>query len=284
MTNPTRNSKPDGPTVPLAVWPIAQRSAADVGQHRYHTECVEHSGGIQPALARRIIEEYSASGDLVVDPACGVGTTLIEAAAVGRRAIGLERDRCSVTTAKKNVRCALEGRRRDLANVRVGQARTLTRRLGDVAGTVDLVCTSSALLDACRRPSGGGPRSRKAVKEKQAADPEMAPEEIYAGCYNLLRPGGILAVVTRSSRRRGVLADGPGASVALAKRAGFIYLQHVVAIDATIRDGSLVAHPSSGQRVTLRRSLGRGEPAHLVTHHDVAVLRRPTSSESAHVN
>jgi SAM-dependent methyltransferase len=282
MTNPTRNSKPAGPTVPLAVWPIAQRSAEDVGQRRYHPEC-ENSGAIQPALARRIIEEYSASGDLVVDPACGVGTTLIEAAAVGRRAVGLESDRCSVTTARKNVRCALDGPRRDLATVRVGQARTLTRSLGDVAGTVDLVCTSSALLDACRRTSGGGPRSRKAVKEMQAADPEMAPEEIYAGCYNLLRPGGILVVVTRSSRQRGVLSDGPGASVALAKRAGFIYLQHVVAIDATICDGSLVTHPSSGQRVALRRSLGRGEPAHLVTHHDVAVLRRPTSSESAHV-
>jgi SAM-dependent methyltransferase len=284
MTNPTRNSKPAGPTVPLAVWPIAQRSAAAVGQHRCHTEYVEHSGGIRPALTRRIIEEYSASGDLVVDPACGVGTTLIEAAVVGRRAIGLERDRCSVTTAKKNVRCALEGRRRNLANVRVGQPRTLTRRLGDVVGTVDLVCTSSALLKDCRRTSGASERSRKAVKEKQAADPEMAPEEIYAGCYNLLRPGGILAVVTRSSRRRGVLADGPGAAVALAKWAGFIYLQHVVAIDATICDGSLVAHPFSRQQVALRRSLGRGEPAHLITHHDVAVLRRPTSSESAHVN
>lgn len=283
MTNPTRNSKPAGPTVPLAVWPIAQRSAEDVGQRRYHPEC-EDSGAIQPALARRIIEEYSASGDLVVDPACGVGTTLIEAAVVGRRAIGLERDRCSVTTARKNVRCALEGSRRDLVNVRVGQARTLTRGLGDVAGTVALVCTSSALLNAFWRPTGGGPRSRGAVKQDQAVDPEMAPEEMYAGCYNLLRPDGILVVVTRSSRQRGVLADGPGASVALAKRVGFIYLQHVVAIDATICDGSLVAHPSSGQRVALRRSLGRGEPAHLVAHHDVAVLRRPTSSESAHVN
>jgi SAM-dependent methyltransferase len=284
MTNPPRNSKPAGPTVPLAVWPIAQRSAAPVGQPRYHPECAEDSGAIQPALARRVIEEYSASGDLVVDPACGVGTTLIEAAVVGRRAIGLERDRCSVTTARKNVRCALEGRRRDLANVRVGQACMLTRRLGDVTGTVDLICTSSALLDACRRAPGGGPRSRKAVKETQAVDPEMALDEIYAGCHNLLRPGGILVVVTRSSRQRGVLADGPGTSVALAKRAGFTYLQHVVAIDATICDGSLVAHPSSGQRVALRRSLGRGEPAHLVAHHDVAVLRRPTRSESAHVN
>lgn len=43
-----------------------------------------------PALARRAIETYSDPGDLVVDPMCGIGTTLVEAADLGRRAAGVE--------------------------------------------------------------------------------------------------------------------------------------------------------------------------------------------------
>jgi DNA modification methylase len=43
-----------------------------------------------PALARRAIETYSERGDLVVDPMCGIGTTIVEAVDLGRRAVGVE--------------------------------------------------------------------------------------------------------------------------------------------------------------------------------------------------
>jgi modification methylase len=36
-----------------------------------------------PALARRAIETYSDRGDLVVDPMCGIGTTIVEAVDIG---------------------------------------------------------------------------------------------------------------------------------------------------------------------------------------------------------
>ena len=43
-----------------------------------------------PELARRIIEAYSAPGDLIVDPMCGSGTVVVEGAAMGLRCIGVE--------------------------------------------------------------------------------------------------------------------------------------------------------------------------------------------------
>lgn len=43
-----------------------------------------------PELARRAISAYSDLGDLVVDPMCGIGTTLVEAIHLGRNAFGIE--------------------------------------------------------------------------------------------------------------------------------------------------------------------------------------------------
>ena len=43
-----------------------------------------------PALAREAIRRYSQPGELVLDPMCGIGTTLVEAIHLGRQALGVE--------------------------------------------------------------------------------------------------------------------------------------------------------------------------------------------------
>lgn len=45
-------------------------------------------GGFPPALVRYFIGAYSRPGDVILDPFCGKGTTLLEAAVAGRRAVG----------------------------------------------------------------------------------------------------------------------------------------------------------------------------------------------------
>ena len=45
-------------------------------------------GGKPLWLMQRLVEDYSRPGDLVVDPCCGAGTTLVAALRSGRRAIG----------------------------------------------------------------------------------------------------------------------------------------------------------------------------------------------------
>jgi tRNA G10 N-methylase Trm11 len=236
-----------------------------------------------PSLARRIVEEYSKAGDLVLDPMCGIGTTLAEAAAAWRRTIGIELEPRWVVLAEENLDHVLPENQRPLAQVRTGNARSLPRLLGDVAGTIDLVCTSpptawdTPTLGKTRCGTGRSPNLGRARGDSY----QVAMVEIYAGCLEVLRPGGMLVVVTKNTRRKGGMLDRAGETVSLTRTLGFTYLQHVIALHAAIRDDSLGARPSFGQRTAIRREIERGEPAHLVVHEDVTVLRKPEAESEA---
>ncbi len=56
----------------------------DMSLHRM----MSRVGGFPPSLARYLIGAYSKPGDVVLDPFCGKGTTLLEACAAGRQAVG----------------------------------------------------------------------------------------------------------------------------------------------------------------------------------------------------
>jgi site-specific DNA-methyltransferase (adenine-specific) len=63
-----------------------------------------HPSVYPPELVRRLIRMYSYAGDLVLDPFAGVGTTLIAAAELGRRAVGYEIHPTHWAVARKRLR------------------------------------------------------------------------------------------------------------------------------------------------------------------------------------
>ena len=93
--------------MPLAVWPCAQTSAQYQRAGRYLPASSRHPGKMLPELARRLVTEYCPPGGLVVDPMCGIGTTLVEAAALGRRAVGVELEPRWAELARANLDHAL---------------------------------------------------------------------------------------------------------------------------------------------------------------------------------
>lgn len=54
-------------------------------------------------LLRALVRDYSARGDLIVDPCAGGGTTLVAAEMEGRRAVGIEQDDAVYRFAKKRI-------------------------------------------------------------------------------------------------------------------------------------------------------------------------------------
>src|SRR6266511_6444078 len=295
---PTRAASTLDPTepVPLAVWPCAQTTGHTQRAGRYLPDSTAHPGKMLPDLARRITGEYAPPGGLIVDPMCGIGTTLVEAATLGRRGVGVELEPRWADLARRNLGLALPADRVGLGEVRVGDARRLRELLADLVGTVDLVATSPPY--ACTpgmidKPAWrhGGTLARRDT-ENYSADranlghargaaylAEMAT--VYAGCLQILRPGGLLVTVTRNLRRRGRVFDLAAATVTLAEQAGYQYLQHVVVLLAAVRGGGLHPRPSFWQLTHTRRARGRGEPASLLVHEDVQVFAKPTGSAPA---
>jgi modification methylase len=96
---------------------------------RYLPESNRHPGKMLPAIARRAITSYSNPGDLVVDPMCGIGTTLVEAVHAGRHAVGVELEGRWKALAEGNLTFAWEQSASGRGTVVQGDARQLPRLL-----------------------------------------------------------------------------------------------------------------------------------------------------------
>lgn len=295
--------------LPLAVWPCQQTTSQWQRHRRYLPASNEHPGKMLPALARRAIETYSDPGALVIDPMCGIGTTLVEAAHLDRRAIGIELEERWAELAAANVAHARTQHAPGTAQVIRGDARHLPRLLALHArellrapdapvnrkveelpfGRVDLVLTSPPYVSPLARPS------REREKGSQLAKPDTrnysrnrsnlgyaqgrtyrtAMAEIYARSAAVLKPGGFLVVVTKDQRRKGPLRPLAAQTIAMCEQVGLVYWQHVIALLATIGDRELIPRASFWQRLHVRRRHARGDRVLLPGHEDVLVFRKP---------
>lgn len=113
-------------TLPLSVWNTAPTSAPAQRKGRYVPGSAAHPAKMLPAIAAHAIKTYTQPGDLVLDPMCGIGTTLVEALHLGRNALGIEYEPKWATLASLNARSAAQQSRTGTGTARCGDARHLT--------------------------------------------------------------------------------------------------------------------------------------------------------------
>ncbi len=293
--------------LPLAIWPCAQTTSQWQRHGRYRPESNRHPGKMLPALARRAIETYSDPGDLVLDPMCGIGTTLVEAIHLHRPALGIELEPRWAHLARANIEHTRQQGVRSTAHVVEGDARRLPRlltqtrhlfagrpgRLPGVAhyGQVNLILTSPpyacevADVSNANLVSGVGPIRREDTSNYSTDKTNLghargraylaAMAEVYEACAAVLKPGGFLILVTKDMRSGGKLHNLSGDTITLCENLGLNYWQRIIGLLATVRDSEIVMRPSFWQTLHARRMRARGERAHVVAHEDMLVFRKP---------
>ena len=284
--------------MPLSVWACAQRPAVWQRRGRYLPATTSHPAKMLPALAATAITSYTQPGELVLDPMCGIGTTLVEAVHLDRAAIGIECERRWVNLARANLDLAREHAAPGTGAVMTGDARNAGVLITDahVVGQVALLLTSppygQATHGQVRSTRESGHTGVRKYDYEYGKSPRNLARgshdrllsgftDILAGCLPLLRPGGIVAITTRPFRRHGHLIDFPAQVWAAAQDAGLEPVQRIVALLCGIKDDRLVTRASFFAMHETRKARASGLPLQVNAHEEVLILRRSPNSPSS---
>lgn len=262
--------------LPLAVWPVGQASVAEQRADRYLATTVDTAELMPPVLAARIVATYSRPGQTVCDVVCGTGTVLVEAVHAGRSIMGMDLDPARVHTAALNVAVARLTGSTDTPVAGTGGREVVC---ADARSAPDALSGRAAAdLMVTHLPQPGTPTPRR------RDDPDLAAltgdaywdavTELAAAARRLTAPGAHLVIVVRGYQRGGRHVDSAAAAVAAARRAGWIYLQHVIAVRAPLRADRI--HGSAARQRPFPR---RRAPVHQVVHDDVLAFTAPDTPE-----
>jgi SAM-dependent methyltransferase len=280
-----------------SVWAVGDQPARVQRHGRYLPSSTAHPGKMLPALARQAISTYSKAGELLLDPMCGIGTTLVEAAHLGRQAIGVELEQRWATLAAANLNHARAQGAPGQGRVVEGDACRLGVGLLDqYRGKVALILTSPPYGPSLhgqvrkgehgvqkfdfrysRNPDNLAHLPQMAGRRKPSFDTVLA--EILAACRRMLAPTGRLVMTVRPYRRDGRLIDLPGQLEQLAAANGLTLHDRHAALLCGL-DGSRLVPRASFFQIRHQRS-GAFPRMLIIAHEDVLVFRPATPAENA---
>ncbi len=272
--------------LPLSVWATAQQTSRAQRSGRYLPVSLAHPAKMLPAIARTVITEYSQPGDYVLDPMCGIGTTLVEAVHLGRDAVGVEYEPAWADLARANLDHARAGGATGHGEVVCGDARHLAGLLDPaLRGLIALVLTSPPYGPSVHGQVTTAPgRGVHKANYRYSTDPANlahvglerlldAMRAVLVECAQMLRPGGVVAMTVRPWWSAGELIDLPGALARVGEEAGLVLFERNVALLAGLRNDRLVPRTSFFALDQARRARARGLPRSVVAHEDLLAFR-----------
>lgn len=166
------------------IWSFPQRGS-------WSTHKGDYPGNWSPYVPRNIILRYSKRGELVLDQFVGSGTTLVEAAELGRRAIGCDINQNAIKIANQRVAA-------NSVKVIIRDARNLYD-IGD--SSIDLICTHP--------PYAGIIKYSKNIEgDLSLLDLESfysSMETVAKECYRVLKNNKFCAILMGDTRKNGYI-------------------------------------------------------------------------------
>lgn len=229
---------------------------------RYTKHSRKHPAKMYTPIAQWCIEKYTKPGDWILDPMAGIGTVPIEAAWMGRSAIGVEYEEEWFTEFGKNIRKAEITMDMKVAAY-IGDARYMSTFITE-EGPFDMIMFSppygpvishkrkhegvhaSALLKKIRDEEGEWPVSKETLRRyanewrrdhpeghysqdpdnvgnMSTEDYETAMIEIYSECIKMVKEDGVMVLVTRNPCKDWKQIPLDLMTIDMAQRAGWIY-------------------------------------------------------------
>ncbi|MFI0411206.1 hypothetical protein [Actinomadura sp. 3N508] len=298
-SNPNRS--PAGPDttgtarrrmVPLTVWlcsdttnpvPPSTRKHGASGAHDPDQAavtpkriCLAHRQSVGQELARHLVGTCTREGDLVAEGFTTSEATLTAAADLDRRGVALVPHFPLAQHIGSRLRATLTQERLTRVQMRPTRPDQMARGLADHLGDVALVIAAPPPYEAGgRSPRRVGDRSCPACR----ADLWMLGAEqlglFLAAAWKVLRPGGVLAVITTARHQSGRLIDPAPRVIRQAQGLGFRYAQHVIALRVPIDEDALVVQAGPADLAELRDTRAGSLPPNVSVHADVCLFTKP---------
>jgi modification methylase len=278
---------------PSTLWATGQQLPRIQRGELYATASRAHPAKMWPATAAHAIAAFSKPGDWVLDPMCGIGTSIVEAIRLGRSAIGIDCESDWVAAAAANLHLAKQAFPGVKGTVRLGDARQLGQHVPKrLRGNIDLIVTSPPYGKAAhgraftRRETGGAVAKRDYTYSTGRPALEQLARTglnglldglaaVFTGCHQVLKPGGIMVLACRPFSSGGELIDFPSELTDLCERIGFRLQTRCAALLAEWEAdlGLRPIHSFFGLYNT-RAAIEQGRAALLRSHEDLLVFAK----------
>ncbi|MFI0354216.1 hypothetical protein [Actinomadura sp. 9N407] len=270
--------------LPLTVWLCSDHTSAPVHTHRPASGpavtrnadiCARHRQTVGDQLARHLISLCTREGDVVAEGFTTSESTLVAAAELNRRCMAAVPHFPLAQHIGSQLRARLPEQQLNRVAMRPCRPDQMARGMADHLGQVDLVIAAPPPYETGGRiPKRAAERGCPACR----ADLWMLTREqlglFLAASWKMLRPGGVLAVITTARHENNRLIDPAPRIIGQAQGLGFRYAQHVIALRVPIDGDSLMVQAGPADLAELRQTGSHSLPPAVSVHADVCFLQK----------
>jgi DNA modification methylase len=246
------------------LWSFAERGS-------WATHTPNYRGNFAPQVARNVIEMYSEPGEVVLDPMCGGGTTLIECKLLGRCGIGVDINPEAVELTKKALRFEHTPLQEGKSKKEKGKSEDVlrvadARNLGFISDeSMDLILTHPPYLNIIRYSDGlAGDLSAIASVNKFCGEMEAVAGELF----RVLKPNRYCAILMGDTRRGRHFVPLAYRVMERFLKAGFVLKEDIIKAQ----------HNCSATGRWKWKALK--DKFYLIMHEHLFVFRKPTNKEN----